>query len=109
MQKHLRNMRRARTVVLIGLALVVILILGRRWMPRTEQAIDESGIVTVVSVMGGHKGKYGGTFAHRVRLESGTEGVMNFSEIISPGAKLWVSYRRYPASGRLTVEMYVRR
>jgi hypothetical protein len=33
---------------------------------------------------------------------------MTFGQIFPPGARVWVSYRRYPESGRLQVRTYVR-
>jgi hypothetical protein len=34
---------------------------------------------------------------------------MTFREILPRGARVWVSYRKYPEDDRLRVNMYVRR
>lgn len=78
----------------------------RRYQP--EPGIDETGVVTIVSVIGGHSGKYSGRFDHRVRLESGSEGIMTFPEMFARGARVWVSYRRYPQDDRFEVKLYAR-
>ena len=71
-------------------------------------AFDESGVVTVVSIVGGYAGKRWGSFDHRVRLESGAEATMAFRELFPPGTRVWVSYRRYPTTGWFLVKTYVR-
>jgi hypothetical protein len=70
--------------------------------------IDESGIVTVVSVIGGYENRQERWVEHRVRLESGSEATMTFREMFPRGARVWVSYRRYPQDDRLQVKLYVR-
>jgi hypothetical protein len=91
---------------------LVMLGLSARLVYRAYQrgpGIDETGVVTVISVNGGYSGKFGGAFAHRVRLDSGSEATMTFGEIFPRGARVWVSYRRYPENGRVRVKTYLRR
>ncbi len=108
-----RIRRDTRKIVVVVVVCVVILgLLGRRVykVRQADPGIDETGVVTVVSVIGGYSSKFGGgRAAHRVRLESGSEGTMTFRQIFPPGARVWVSYRRYPKTGRLLVKLYVRR
>jgi predicted permease len=106
--------RPPRKVVRLVVATVCLVMLGlltglvyRVYQP--EPGLDESGVVTVVSVVGGNSGKFGGSFAHHVRLDSGSEGTMTFREVFPRGARVWVSYRRYPRDGRLQVKTYMRR
>jgi hypothetical protein len=95
---------------LIG-AVVYLLLFGGwsvyRAYYRPATGIDETGVVTVISVDGGTSGWAGGSFVHRVRLDSGAVGRMAFGRIFRRGARVWVSYRRYPESGGLRVKAYV--
>jgi hypothetical protein len=58
-------------VVTVGLTMLVLSgrLVHRAYRP--EPAVDASAVVTVLSVNGGYSGRFGGTFAHRVRLDSG--------------------------------------
>ena len=107
-----RRMRRriGKAMALSLVALVMLVVAGQRIYrsQRAEQPIDETGVVTVISVLGGRSSKFGGSFDHHVRLDSGREGTMNFSEIFPRGARVWVSYSRYPESDRFRVKTYVR-
>jgi hypothetical protein len=77
-------------LMLLGLvALLVLLGFGGLRFYRAYQSdlgIEETGVVTVVSVIGGHSGEWGGLFDHRVRLESGSEGIMTFREMFPRGS-----------------------
>jgi len=92
----------------VSLAMLVLLVRLLYRVYRPGPGVDESNVVTVLSVDGGYSGRFGGTFAHRVRLDSGAEATMTFGEVFPRGARVWVSYRRYPATGRLQVKTYVR-
>jgi hypothetical protein len=75
---------------------------------QSDLGIEETGVVTVVSVIGGHSGKWGGWFDHRVRFESGSEGIMMFREMFPRGTRVWVSYRRFPHDERFEVKLYTK-
>ena len=110
--------RRSRTRMmppvakLILATVCVVILVSAFFVFRANQrgpGIDESGVVTVLSVTGGSANKYRGRFVHRVRLESGPEVSMTFGQVFPRGARIWVSYRRYPKSQQLRVYNYVRR
>ena len=99
------------TWLLVATVCVVILVemapfIYRKYYPIP--AFQGSGVVTVVSVVGGYEGKRWGSFDHRVRLESGIEGTMAFREVFPPGTRLWVRYSHYPTTGWFLVKTYVR-
>jgi hypothetical protein len=99
----------ALKVTLAVAAICVVGLVGRRfYRAYLPSGIDETGIVTVTSVIGGHAGKYNRWAEHRVRLESGSDATMTFREIFPPGTRVWVSYRRYPQDDRFHVRLYVR-
>jgi hypothetical protein len=98
-------------VVVVVVACLVLLGLWGLQTYRTyqpEPGIDETGVATVVSVIGGYYAKWDRSrFDHRVRLDSGSEGIMTFREMF-PRARIWVSYRRYPQDDRFEVKLYAR-
>lgn len=104
----MQSFQRRSAVVIAVLLVVAGLFLLKRNQALRGGGTEESGVVTVVSVLGGHRGKYDGSFPHRVRFESGTEATMTFKELFSPGDQIWVSYRRFP-DNRFDVQVYVRR
>jgi len=69
---------------------------------RPVPAFTGSGVVTVVSVVGGYQGKRWGNFDHRVRLESGVEGTMAFRDITRRQVGSWsrLTYVPVPHSNR---------
>jgi hypothetical protein len=89
----------AATVCLVMLGLVARLVY-RAYQPGP--GIDETAVVTVISVNGGYSGKFGGAFAHRVRLDSGSEATMTFGEIFraEPGSGLAIAATRRMAASR---------
>jgi hypothetical protein len=105
---HLLSAKATLAGVLFLLVLLGLLGLRTYRKYQPEPGIDETGVVTVVSVIGGYSGKFGGRYDHRVRLESGSEGIMTFPEMFARGARVWVSYRRYPRDDRFEVRLYAR-
>jgi hypothetical protein len=96
--------------IAVIVAVVFVGSFGRRLFDarKPDPGVDEAGVVTVVSVIGGYQGKFVRRFDHRVRFDSGSEATMTFREIFPKGARIWVSYRRYPGVDRFEVTLYKR-
>jgi hypothetical protein len=92
------------------LAVVLILYLQAFGLPLRESLFTSPGptrieSATVVRVLRGFRGKFGGRYTHQVRLDSGREGEIETSDLFSPGARVRLTYSQ-GAGRRLNVVGY---
>lgn len=72
-------------------------------VPPSGSAVN--GVAIIEAVKAGHRGKHGGTFTYRVRLNDGTEGEITIGEVFSPGTRLRLLYTHAQGS-QLSVHAY---
>jgi hypothetical protein len=73
--------------------------------PKEHFGPRQSGIATILEAKYGFRGKFGGRFTYRVRLNDGAEGDITIREAFSPGTRLRLSYTRGSA-GHIGVAAY---
>jgi hypothetical protein len=109
-ETHLKQ--HLKTCVTLAAVAVLVVVSGwiglLIWGRLAAPTVDETGIVTVVALVDGNRGKHGGHFRHLVRTASGAEYRMTFGEMYPAGSRLSVTYRRFSRGDTIKVFFYSR-
>lgn len=86
-----------RTTVGVLIVFLLVVYLQAFGLPLRDTLLHAPGptrveAATVLRVVRGFSGKFGGSFTHQVRLDSGREAEIVVSELMTPGARVRLTY-----------------
>jgi len=92
-------------IAVVTAATIGLIVWLKPWAAQEHFGPQQTGVATVLEVNSGFRGRFGGSFTYRVRLDDGAEGDITIREAFSPGTRLRLAYTRGSA-GHIGVATY---